>query len=492
MPAWPSRCFLVAGAAEGVLFYALDSPVTAVLTMIAFSFATLTAVLVGLRLHRPGDRRPWLLLVGSLTLWNLTSTLAIYYLFTSGPRSLSGTPAEPLAAAANVLMLVAAVVLVLGGSGGDIGGVLDTAVFSVAGGTLVWELALYPRLSGLGAHPSELGLTLMQLLCIMGVLGAVLRLAAMSAPSRPTLMFFGVALVASLVGSVGYTLTSDGSDYFERHWADITTIMAYTSLGAAALHPSMARLGEGRKIADDVLHDSRLAALATALLAAPLVVGASQLFGRSADTLLLAVASVATVPLVMIRIRGLVQQRRRAERELAHQARHDPLTGLANRAALLDELAAAHARVRTGISPGLCLLFCDLNGFKEVNDSLGHAAGDELLVAVAQRLAAAVRTMDVVARFGGDEFVVLCEGAPPAVVTNQVYPRIAAALREPVQLADSGAGPRISVSVGLATCGPDDATGVGDLLRMADAAMYAAKRVSRGPRAGSVLQVATA
>jgi diguanylate cyclase (GGDEF)-like protein len=254
----------------------------------------------------------------------------------------------------------------------------------------------------------------------------------------------------------------------------------------------MARLGEGRRVADDVLHDVRLAALATALLAAPLVVGVSQLLGREADTLLLAVASTSTVPLVMIRIRGLVHERRQAERELEHQATHDPLTGLPNRTALLAHLHAAHARVRVGTSPGLCLLFCDLNGFKAVNDTLGHAAGDELLVAVARRLTASVRSTDVVARFGGDEFVVLCEGAAPAVVTGEVYPRIAAALREPVRLTGVGASAAVAVSVGLAICGPDDDIDVADLLRRADAAMYVAKRASRGLRAGSTLQVATA
>ncbi len=492
MPVWLSRCFLAAGAAVGVLYYAVDAAVASLLTLHAVSLATLAALLVGLRLHRPADRRPWLLLIGSLTLWQATGALALYDVVVSGPGSLTGNAADPLALAGNVLMLAAAVVLVLGGSGGDTGGVLDATVFSIAGGTLIWELALYPRLSGLGAHPSVLGLTLVQLLCVMGVLGAVLRLAAMSAPSRPTLTFFGVALVVSLVGNVGYTLTSDGSDYTERSWADATVILAYACLGAAALHPSMARLGEGRRVANDVLHDGRLAALATALLAAPLVVGVSQLLGREADTMLLAVASISTVPLVMIRIRRLVQERHEAERELEHQATHDALTGLANRVALLARLQAAHARVRDGDSPGLCLLFCDLNGFKAVNDTFGHGAGDELLVAVAHRLTASVRATDVVARFGGDEFVVLCEGAAPAVVTGEVYPRIAAALREPVRLTGAGASAAVAVSVGLATCGPDDSIDVADLLRMADGAMYAAKRTSRGLRAGSALQVATA
>ncbi|HZC73488.1 MAG TPA: GGDEF domain-containing protein [Jatrophihabitans sp.] len=104
------------------------------------------------------------------------------------------------------------------------------------------------------------------------------------------------------------------------------------------------------------------------------------------------------------------------EDQLAHQALHDPLTGLANRALLHDRIAHALARLgRTG--DRLSLLFIDLDDFKLLNDSLGHDAGDRLLVAVAQRLRAAVREGDTVARLGGDEFAVLLEGDGEVAVT---------------------------------------------------------------------------
>jgi diguanylate cyclase (GGDEF)-like protein len=111
-----------------------------------------------------------------------------------------------------------------------------------------------------------------------------------------------------------------------------------------------------------------------------------------------------------------ITQRKLLEDQLAHQALHDPLTGLANRALLHDRIAHALARLgRTG--DRLSLLFIDLDDFKLLNDSLGHDAGDRLLVAVAQRLRAAVREGDTVARLGGDEFAVLLEGDGEVAVT---------------------------------------------------------------------------
>jgi diguanylate cyclase (GGDEF)-like protein len=484
-----SRAHLAAGAVTVVLYYALDSPLAAALTYDAYGLLTLVAVVAGVRAHRPANRRPWRLIASALVLWTGTNAAVLYYVHVLGLRSATGTVADPLTAAGYVLVLAAAVALVLQGSGGDTGGVLDAAVLSIAGGTVIWEIAMYPELVALGTPGPAMALALVQLLCLTGVLGAVVRVAAVSEPARATLLYLVAALAAGLVGTVGQLLTRDEAVYVQGGWTDAMWLIGYAGMGAAALHPGMARLGAARRRVGDTLHDARLAALTTALLTAPLVVGASQLLGRAGDTLLLAVASITTVPLVMIRIRGLVHERERAERALAHQATHDALTGLANRAALLEHLHAAHRRVRDGATPGLCLLFCDLNGFKAVNDDLGHAAGDELLVAVGRRLAGAVRATDVVARFGGDEFVVLCEGASPAVVAGQVYPRIAATLQDPVRL-EGGVTACVSASVGMAVCGPDDDHDVTDLLRIADAAMYAAKRRRTDGAPGSVLHAA--
>jgi diguanylate cyclase (GGDEF)-like protein/PAS domain S-box-containing protein len=161
--------------------------------------------------------------------------------------------------------------------------------------------------------------------------------------------------------------------------------------------------------------------------------------------------------------------RLRARDLLAHQATHDDLTGLPNRALLDDRLALACTRRRRGLDE-VSVLFVDLDGFKEINDSLGHATGDEVLRVTAARLRAAVRPQDTVARLGGDEFVVLLDGLDHTEATRNAAD-IEATLGEPITV--EGHTVAVVASVGVATAGPDD--GAADLVARADAAMYRRK-----------------
>ena len=161
--------------------------------------------------------------------------------------------------------------------------------------------------------------------------------------------------------------------------------------------------------------------------------------------------------------------------QLTHRALHDPLTGLPNRDLLMDHLAHALAR-STRLGSPTAVMFLDLDAFKQINDTLGHDVGDELLVAVAERLRSAVRPGDVVARLGGDEFVVVAERLPDAGAARGFAERIRRSLAEPVVLGGSLVEPGASVGVALATT-EDDARSV---LREADAAMYRAKALGRG------------
>ncbi|MGC4806485.1 putative bifunctional diguanylate cyclase/phosphodiesterase [Micromonospora sp. DT233] len=159
--------------------------------------------------------------------------------------------------------------------------------------------------------------------------------------------------------------------------------------------------------------------------------------------------------------------------EHAYAATHDPLTGLANRRRLLEQ---GRAQLDTRHADGVtALMLIDLNHFKEVNDTLGHSAGDQVLIQVAERLRGAAQDGDLVARLGGDEFAVLLRGLPAPAVAAHRAEALLAALREPLDLE----GMRISVeaSGGIAVAPTDG--GVAELLRRADVAMYQAKRAGQ-------------
>jgi diguanylate cyclase (GGDEF)-like protein len=166
-----------------------------------------------------------------------------------------------------------------------------------------------------------------------------------------------------------------------------------------------------------------------------------------------------------------VSERRGLEERLAHWAFHDSLTDLPNRVLFADRLELALARTARD-DTRVAVLFLDLDGFKEINDTLGHAAGDELLQNVARRLHGCLRPNDTLARYGGDEFVVLVEQVEAADSAILVAKRILNALSHPVRVSDQQLYVKTSIGIALAGAQPGANT---DVLRRADMAMYEAK-----------------
>lgn len=164
--------------------------------------------------------------------------------------------------------------------------------------------------------------------------------------------------------------------------------------------------------------------------------------------------------------------RKRAERKLAHQALHDALTQLPNRTLFLDRLSLGLARMERSQSK-VAVLFLDLDKFKVVNDSLGHDVGDQLLQAVANRLRAALRPGDTAARYGGDEFTVLCEGITSESDAVVIAERIGAAVSRPFALDDAETVLTSSIGIAIASGNEDSPE---NLVHQADSAMYRAKK----------------
>jgi len=167
-----------------------------------------------------------------------------------------------------------------------------------------------------------------------------------------------------------------------------------------------------------------------------------------------------------------IDELRAKEEELKALAFHDGLTGLANRLLLEDRFDVAVERAKR-TSKSVALLMIDLNDFKSINDLYGHTAGDAVLIATARRLRAAVRASDTVARFGGDEFVLIIESIEDPQAIVHMGEKLFDSLAEPITL-DTGVLAKISASIGMAIY-PDDGANLNDLLNVADQAMYQCK-----------------
>jgi diguanylate cyclase (GGDEF)-like protein len=181
-------------------------------------------------------------------------------------------------------------------------------------------------------------------------------------------------------------------------------------------------------------------------------------------------------PVSLGRAVRFAMERKRSEVELAHQALHDPLTGLPNRALFLDRLGVALDRSRRTKS-SIAILFLDVDDFKEVNDSLGHAAGDTLLIGLAERLREMLRPMDTVARLGGDEFTFLIEQLSSEREAVLIAERIGHTTSLPIALENGEASITVSIGITMVT---DPSVSVDRVMRDADTAMYRAKQQGGG------------
>ncbi len=182
-------------------------------------------------------------------------------------------------------------------------------------------------------------------------------------------------------------------------------------------------------------------------------------------------------------VRGIVlngrdiSERKAFEEQLEHQAFHDPVTALANRALFNERVRHALARTRREDS-ALAVIFLDLDDFKTINDSLGHAAGDRVLLEVAKRLATSIRVSDTAARFGGDEFAILLEDPTGPQDAAEIAERIIEELKKPLQI--EGKEIVVQASLGISIVDQPSALDADELIRNADAAMYIAKRDGKG------------
>jgi len=352
----------------------------------------------------------------------------------------------------------------------DQAAVLDSAIITLGVAAASWVVFMAPVLHDAAAPLLErltaLGYPVADMLVV-----AVAARFFLARGRGPAFRLLGTVVLLMLVADSTFAVLNLLGAYSTGHLVD-TLILGYNlGWGAVALHPGAAALAAPAPPAAVRPSWRRLGSLTVASLTAPTVL-VVQLLTRHTDGIVVtALGGMLLFLLVVLRMAGLVQrlettlaERQLLQAELEHRALHDELTGLANRRCFVT---AARAALDAAPRGGVTVLFIDLDRFKAVNDTLGHAAGDRLLMATADRLRQATGTGDVVARLGGDEFAVLLHGADP-----RARERTAAALAHPVRA--HGLELSISASIGVATSQPGDE--VDDLLHAADTGMYTAKQ----------------
>ncbi|UQX89084.1 EAL domain-containing protein [Jatrophihabitans telluris] len=302
------------------------------------------------------------------------------------------------------------------------------------------------------------------------VLVTIAVLVVVQAQSRTGLLILICGMVGMACADSGFSFLSAEGTYHTGSVIDIGWTAAFLLIGLAALSDQ----GSGSKTL------GRNASFGYLVLPYFIVLGgigaasAGLLTGNKLD---LAVTAVALCALLLRQLLTLMDNRKLTEdvaaqqEQLRFRAFHDTLTGLANRSLFYDRLDHALELHQRDLRP-ISLMFCDLDDFKLVNDTLGHTAGDQVLLAVADRLRATMRAGDTIARLGGDEFAILLEDRGDPIELSQ---RLLTALEPPVQVGERRVPVR--ASIGVTTVSPDQAPQSSqDIVRQADVAMYTAKR----------------
>jgi len=345
-------------------------------------------------------------------------------------------------------------------------GLLDGAIFGAAALVAVWQLLVVPTAAG--THEFFTGVVWSAY-----PLGDVLLIAAAAwvaiSPGKrglTTALLLG-SLILTFVLDVlyAYLPLTTSFDVSRLDWLYPVT---YVMLAAAALHRDGAELTTAGPASQRV-HPARLALLGTSLVAVPMVAILTDSTASATRVVLLAIALCVSAA-VVARFTMAVRARELAQDALAYRATHDTLTGAVNRLLLLDRVE--HALLHDRADP-LAVMYLDLDRFKAINDTLGHDIGDELLSSVASRITEGLRVSDTLGRFGGDEFVLLCEDIDPDHAVR-VAERLVRTIAEPFDL--DGRTVQTTVSIGVAI-GDNRAGDVDALIRSADQAMYEAKRL---------------
>ena len=487
------KVFLGIGAISTLTYFLLGAPKSQMILYQLTGIVSVAAVLVGVRRNRPASARPWILLALGISTWVIGDAIWNGY-------ELVLHRVAPWPSRADYIYLVGPVLMAFGltgmlhrrGTPRDVEGALDALIIAAGAGALSWAFLMAPYAADTSLDGISQAVAVAYPLTDVLLLAVIVRLALAPGSHSTSHRLLAVAIMCTFVGDIAYSIQSLHGTYYTGNIVDASWLTFYWLMGAAALHPSMANVRQSVGAVTQQPSRSRLGILALAASLAPLTLVVQWLRDAPLDIPVIAGASIFIFLVVLVRMERLVgsvqtkvielktqgevlgrslELREELEVQLRYQTLHDPLTGLANLNLFNDRLDHAIDRlIRTGGAVGV--LFLDIDDFKVVNDTLGHDAGDRVLVALGQRMRGALRGTDVAARIGGDEFAILLDAMTTPEDARRAARRLLDALDGPLPI--GGRTIKVHASIGVAST--EDPRMLGqDLLREADTAMYAAK-----------------
>ena len=451
-----------------------------VVEIVAPAIATWSAIRAGRRARGTGWRIGWYMIAASCASWGLGQVVWTWFETIQGQTT-------PFPSAADLFYLLA-IPLAVGGllampsSANDrrdrVRVVLDGIIVASSLLFVSWVTVLGPTLASATGTWLERAIALAYPAGDVIVLTMVLVTWGRSDPAgRVAVAFAGLGFAAFALADSLFVYTTLRTQSVSNLSND-AWIAGYLLIALGAYHASRwppARVSElarsdGRRSPLYLLPYVPVAVVLAlcvteATVNDPIVVGDVEFFIGTA----LIVALLVRQAFVIVENRRLTSSLARSNEKLTYQLLHDDLTGLPNRPLLFDRLRVALARLERSQSMA-AVMFVDLDLFKQANDTYGHEAGDEVLITVGHRLLTSLRASDTVARFGGDEFVVLCEDVATPGQADELARRVMAAVTEPVPLA-GGAEVAVRASIGL-TLIDDPRAQPESVVRAADAAMY--------------------